>query len=126
MALRQAQEAIGLHIDQSPETVTFQRAPLVDNGFGVMIPDPFGTPTPVSYRVRISHEEFGVRDQQQSPAGLDTALSLWILAPHTATLIEGEAFTARGRQLKVGVVDALKKFGGVQAYQAPLIPAGGV
>lgn len=123
MALEQARKAIDFQIEQSPEDVTFQRRALVDNGFGVMVPNLAATPTPVTYRVRISFEQSGVRQQQDSPAGLDTSLTQWILAPHTATLIEGETFTARGRQFKVGVVSALKKFGGVQAYQAPLIPA---
>lgn len=126
MALQQAREAIAFHIAQSPETITGERFPLIDNGFGVFVPDPFGTPVQVSDVVRISHEKSGVRPQQESPAGLDTSLSLWVLAPHTVTLIEGETKTARGRMFKVGVVDALEKFGGVQAYQAPLIPAGDV
>lgn len=124
MALKQAREAYAFHIAQSPDTVTGARAAMVPGGFGGMVPDPFGTKVPFTVTVRLSHERHGVSQQQETPAGLDTALSLFLQWPWNVTFLENDIITARGRKFKVGPPDALKKFGGIQGWQAPLIPAG--
>lgn len=40
------------------------------------------------------------------------------------TVYDDEIISARGKCFKVGVVDAIDKFGGVHCYQAPLVPSG--
>lgn len=126
MMLGQMREAFAFHIAQSPDTVSIRRRPLVPDGFGGMVTDPFGATTVVTMVARLAHERFGVQDQQVQPVGLDTAMSLFIIWPWDLTVNENEIIEARGRLFKVGVPDALKKFGGIQGWQAPLIPAGDV
>lgn len=126
MLLAQARMGIAVEIDQSPDVGVVQRIAFVPDGFGGMIADPTGAFTPVSVRLRVSHERRGVNEAQPVPAGLDTALSLWILWKHTDNIRQDEAITVRGRLFKVGAIDPLMKFEGVQAYQAPLYPAGDV
>jgi hypothetical protein len=124
--LNQARKGIAFQIAQSPESIAVERQPMVPDGFGGLMPE--GEPQTLTYVVRISHERSGVQQTQTMPQGLDTSLTLWILGNHTLILREGETITAagRGRKFRVGVVDALKKFEGIMAYQAPLYPAGEV
>ncbi len=124
--LQQARKSIAFQIAQSPESVTIPRQSMVPDGFGGLMPD--GNPEDVELIVRISHERSGVQQTGLMPSGLDTSLSYWILANHIAELREGEALTApgRGRKFRIGVVDMLKKFDGIIAFQAPLYPAGDV
>jgi len=126
--LQQVRKGIAFQIAQSPDTIIVSRVPNVPDGFGGLMPDPSGIPVEFRYVVRLSHERSGVRQQEQQPSGVDTALSQWVLGNHLLVLNEGEVFesVAQGRRYKVGVVDALRKFGGVTAYQAPLFPAGDV
>ncbi len=124
--LQQARKAIAFQIAQSPESITIPRQGMAPDGFGELMPD--GDPEDVELVVRISHERSGVQQTGLVPSGLDTSLSYWILANHLAELREGETVSApgRGRKFRIGVVDTLKKFEGVTAFQAPLYPAGDV
>ncbi len=124
--LQQARKSIAFQIAQSPETITIPRQPMAPDGFGGLMPD--GDPEDVELVVRISHERSGVQQTGLVPSGLDTSLSYWILANHLAELREGETLSApgRGRRFRIGVVDMLKKFDGITAFQAPLYPAGDV
>lgn len=124
--LLQARVAIAFQIAQSPDSVVIRRPMMIPDGFGGMMPDPFGDTVDATIVGRLSHERQGVNPQQQEPAGLDTSLSLFLLWKHSDVVSENEVITARGRLYKVGVVDALKKFNGVIAFQAPLIPAGDI
>jgi hypothetical protein len=121
--LKQARKMVAYQINQSPSRISIDRYTTKDNGFGVMVPDTSGTKTTYTYRVRISHERSGVQKIQEYDAGLDTSLSLWVLAPHTATLNANEVFTYNGNSYKILAVDALIKFGGVIAYQGQVAPA---
>ena len=117
--LRQARKGIDSQISQSPQVLLVSRKAEVDDGFGGKMP---GTsPRYITIRARVSHERRGVQDKSSYPNGLDTNLSLWILAPWNSGLQEDDFFTLRGRVYRVGVVDQLEKFGGVIALQAPLV-----
>lgn len=128
LLLQQARSGIAFQIAQSPDTIIVRRVPDIPDGQGGMMPDPYGTPVEFRYVVRLAHERSGVQQQQDQPSGVDTALSQWLLGNHLLVLKEGEVFesVAQGRLYKVGVVDSLRKFKGVIAFQAPLIPAGDV
>lgn len=72
----------------------------------------------------MSHERKQLESAGEYPSGLDTNLGLFLQWPYNVTVYEGEIIAARGKCFKVGVVDAIIKFGGVHCYQAPLIPSG--
>lgn len=126
LLLDQARRGIAAQIAQSPVVISINRYPTVDNGYGTQVPDTTQAPTVLTYTVRISHERQIVAQQQEAPAGFDTALALYLLGDAYFGGKEGETFTARGRVFKLGVVDPMIKFGGVTSYQVPLIPAGSV
>jgi len=125
-ALAQLRKGFDAQIAMSPDVVTGSRLPMIDDGFGGTVPDPAGTPVPFTIEGRLSHERNGVNSVHEVPSGLDTALSLFLQWRWNVTVKEGEVITARGRQFRVGVVDPIKKFGGVYCNQAPLYPAGAV
>lgn len=119
--LNQARASIKLLIAESPSIASFSYVPLVDNGFGTMIPDPTKTAVTSKERVRLSHEQSGVQTNEETPAGLGSSYSLFILTEYSSRIYENLVITADGLKWKVGVVDKLKKFGGVYGLQAPLI-----
>lgn len=117
--LAQARRGIQRQIDESPSVVALMRQLTVSDGFGGMTPS--GTPVSVGDRlVRISHERRGVQAVGDVPAGLDTNLTLWLLASWDSDILENDTFEFRSRVCRVGRVDPLIKFGGTQAIQAPL------
>jgi hypothetical protein len=117
--LKQARMGIQRQIEESPSVVTIMRQPTVSDGFGGMTPS--GTPVDIGDRlVRISHERRGVQAVGDVPAGLDTNLTLWLLMSHDADILENDTFEFDGRTCRVGRIDPLKKFKGVQGKQAAL------
>ena len=72
----------------------------------------------------MSHERRQLESTSEYPSGLDTNLGLFLQWPYNVAVYEGEIISARGKCFKVGVVDAIIKFGGVHCYQAPLVPSG--
>jgi hypothetical protein len=86
--------------------------------------DPFARTTTVTYTGRLSHERAGVKEVQEFPSGLDTALTLCLQSPWNVAPVDGEIIVARGKAYKAGPVDPLKRFGGVHRNQSPLYPAG--
>jgi hypothetical protein len=121
--LKQARDGVKKIIKESPENIIIIRQPLVDNGFGKMVPDPFGTPEEHNYKVRISHERRQPGSLTPGSAGFSTNLQRFILTDHLADIERGDIFEAIGRSWKIGPVDPLKKFGGIIGYQAPLTDA---
>lgn len=118
-ALAQLRKAFREHIAQSPEVVSIDRP--TDPS------DPFSFKVTFTFTGRLSHEATGASKYlTEFPSGLDTNLSLFLQWPYNVAVYENEIVTARGKTFKVGVVDAIKKFGGVHCYQAPLYPAGTV
>ena len=117
--LRQARNGIRVQIDTVPDTITITRPTQVVDGFGGYMPGT-GTTT-LTVKVRISHRYGTVQELVASPNGLDTGFGLFLLTDHNTIPVEGDKFTARGRTFRVGPVNALIEFGGVIAYEAPLI-----
>jgi hypothetical protein len=66
----------------------------------------------------MARESRMVQAVQAMSAGLDTAASMYFLAPWNSGLIEGDQFPG----WRVGKVTPLSKFGGVQALEAALYP----
>lgn len=122
-ALKQALAGIAAKIQENPTTIIILRQPMVDDGFGGTIPDPFGTATENVYTVRLSHERSQVPENEPVPAGLSTNLQRFILTDHLADIRQDDVFDALGRSWKIGPVDPLYAYGGVKGYQAPLLEA---
>lgn len=121
--LAQERDGIKKKIDENPTTIIVYRVPLISDGFGGMIPNPFGTEAQHVFRVRISHERKGPDANVQNPAGLSTGLSRFILADHKSGIEEGDLFDAIGMAWRIGPVDPLYSHGGIKGYQAPLFEA---
>ena len=121
--LAQARRSVKKLIAESPESIIIQRQPMTDDGFGGQVPDPFGDPTTVNLRVRISHERSQPASLDSTSAGLSTNLQRFIMTDHNADIQKNDVFEALGRSWRVGPVDPLMKFGGVTGYQAPLTDA---
>lgn len=128
LLLNQARKAIAFQIAQSPANVSVAMPTQVDNGYGGYMDDPSGAHTDVTERGRISHERNEIQRVGQVPSGLDTALSLWYLGPSTCIFQTDDIMTNldTGEVYKLGPRDELRKFGGIQAVQFPLYPAGPV
>jgi hypothetical protein len=121
-------EGIKQLINVNPVLITWERYPLVDNGFGEMIEDTTATPEEKKAVVRISHQSGGVQDTKVAPTGLTTNLSEYVVMLPNVDVREGEIITAKTgtiRKWKVGVVDDLIIEGRPYARQAPLVRADG-
>lgn len=121
--LKQARDGIASKIRENPTIIIILRQPMIDDEFGGMIPDPFGTPTENVYTVRLSHERSQVPENEPVPAGLSTNLQRFILTDHLADIRQDDVFDALGRSWKIGAVDPLYAYGGIKGYQAPLLEA---
>jgi hypothetical protein len=110
---------MALHITQSPYIAVITRRALIDDGFGGWAEDPAGATTTVNITGRMAKESRMVQAVQAMSAGLDTAASMYFLAPWDSGLIEGDQFPG----WRVGRVTPLTKFGGVQALEGALYPA---
>ena len=118
MLLSQSRLGIALHIQQSPYTAVIKRRAMIPDGFGGTCEDPGGASTTVNINGRMARESRMVQAVQAMSAGLDTAASMYFLAPWNSGLIEGDQFPG----WRVGKVTPLSKFGGVQALEAALYP----
>jgi hypothetical protein len=121
-------EGIKQLIEINPVLITWERYPLIDNGFGKMIEDTAATPEVKKAVVRISHQAGSVQDTKVAPTGLTTNLSGYIVMLPKVDLREGEIIAANTgtiRKWKAGVVDDLIIEGRVYARQAPLVRADG-
>jgi len=123
--VKQAREGISYSIAENPSVITIARKPLVDNGFGVMVEDPFGTPVDYTFTVRLSSERKGPATVNESSNGFSSNLGKMITIDYNSGVLEGDVFTAEQHTYKCGVVTPLFKFGSVIGYQAPLYDAGG-
>lgn len=119
--LKQARQSIRQNIFENPSIAVWSSADMIDNGYGQMIPDPSGTVTEHKERVRLSHEQSGVNSNEETPAGLGTSYTLFLLAAYNSGITEGLKITAGGVSYTVGAVDTLRAHGGVIGYQAPLV-----
>jgi hypothetical protein len=121
-------EGIKQLIGINPVRITWDRYPLIDNGFGTMIEDTTAEPEPKKAVVRISHQSGGVQDTTVSPTGLTTNMSAYIVMLPNVDLREGEIITANTgtiKKWKVGVVEDFFVEGKSYKREAPLVRADG-
>ena len=115
-------------INESPITLYKQVYPMVSDGKGGMIENPFGTPTNVSIKCRISHERGIIVPKNNTTAnGFSTNLERFVQVDYKTTITNGMNLKDfEGVVYKIGAVDPLIKFGGIYGYQAPLIEGSNV
>jgi len=107
-------------IDDNPEWLELSRAALTDNGFGVLVPDPFGARSTVDVRGRIAPLPLGVQQPQVTDAGVGVPDRHFLLVLWNADLREGDELAHNDRSWIVGPVESIFRFGAVVAQQAPL------
>ncbi|MCL2093025.1 MAG: hypothetical protein FWH12_02415 [Treponema sp.] len=121
-------EGVEQLIDINPVSITWDRYPVIDNGRGVMVPDPSAPPEKHQAWVRLSHQAGGVQDTSVASVGLTTNKSMYLLMLYNVDLRKDEIITVDFgpiRTWKVGVVDELFVEGECYAKQAPLVRADG-
>lgn len=118
--LSQARAGVTAKIKIDPITVVIPRPPMIDDGFGNMVEDPYGTPVNYRVTVRVSHDRKGPANLESSPTGFSTNLFRYILANYKADIREGDKITYQNKSYMIGPVDPLTFMGGVIGYQAPL------
>lgn len=125
LSLKQLRDGAKAKIVENPSFVTFERAALIDNGYGVMIPDPDGATTGYSETVRISHEKTAVQNNAEAPTGLSTSFGLFMTMSYDSNIIEGDVIlvTETSDFWRVGPVDSFSRFGDVYMLQAVLVKA---
>jgi hypothetical protein len=121
-----AQERAGLLevILENPETLILERLPLVDNGHGQMVENPFGTAVQHTITGRISHESRIPLKPDAVPAGLGTNMSRFLLVDwETIIYAEDSIVDYLGKRWCIGLLDPLLAFGEIIGYQAPIMVA---
>lgn len=121
--LNQKRKGLQAKININPTAIIIYSKPMVDDGFGGLIENPYGTPIPRNVKCRLSHEQSGPDTEVNAPSGLSTALVRFILTDHNNKIYKDELFEALGKGFRIGAVDELNKYGGVIGYQAPLYEA---
>lgn len=116
LMLAQQRKAYRAHIAQSPTSVTVERFGTKDDGMGNLVIDTSSS-VQKTYTVRISRERSQVQATGATPAGLDTSMAQYMLAPWDADIQENDIIGS----WRVGRVTPLTKFGGVVGLEAPLI-----
>jgi hypothetical protein len=115
----QLRTGIAALIAEDPTIVTPTRKPLVDNGFGSQVRA--GTAVPQEKaRVLLSHESSMVPATKETPAGLGSNLSMYVLTDYHAPLLEGDEFSALGASWTVGPINTLRYLGYAYATEALL------
>ena len=107
-------------IDVNKSVIVIYRKPLVDDGMGGLVEDPFGEPVAHSVRCRISHDQVHPPTMQSAPSGFTSDIVRYILIEHNQDIVTDDTFDYNGREYKIGLVDPLEQFGGIIGYQAPL------
>lgn len=122
--LTQRRKAIQDKIKENKTAIITYSKPLIDDGMGGLIEDPYGTPVADETRyVRLSHEMSTVPKEGTVPAGVSTNLQRFIISDYQTVITEGETFEAIGKEWRIGPVDTLYASGGIIGYQAPLMEA---
>lgn len=116
----QARLSILAQIKLDKSEITIMRKPIINDGFGNMIEDPYGDSMPYVYNVRLSHDKKGPSSLESSPAGFTSNLYRFIIMDYKGGINEGETFSWRDKKYAVGVVDPLTMSGKIIGYQAPL------
>jgi hypothetical protein len=116
--LEQSRQGWRLNIEADPTTIIIYRKPIKDNGFGKMIPDPFGSPVPISQKVRISYESEA--KDGKGPAGITERLNRYIFCDWKGDIQRGDLFTANGVSYEIGIIDTVRQNKGLVGFRAPL------
>jgi len=103
--------------------IIIYRKPVKADGFGGYVEDPYGTPVPYNVKCRISKEVRGLEGFSENAVGLSTAGSWFILVDFKTQIYKDDIFEARDRQWRIGAVTQIKQYGGIIAYEAPVIEA---
>jgi hypothetical protein len=122
-ALDQARRGIIYQISENPTAIIIFRKPVVEDGFEGYVEDPNGTPVPFNIVGRISKEVRGPEGFKPNAVGLSTAGSWFLLVDWNTVIYKDDTFEARDRNWRIGPVTQIKQYGGVIAYEAPLIEA---
>jgi len=123
VALNQARQGILQTIEDNPVELRLSRAPLVDNGAGVMVPDPYGVRTVRESRGRIAPLPYGaqkVAGHEATSAGVGTQDVQFLLGAWDADMQEGDRLGYLDFTWVVGPVVEIYRFGGVVGKQARL------
>lgn len=120
MALKQLRDSIKKQIKENESSITGTRLPLISDGFGGMMPDPSGTATNYTAKVRISHERPAVQENEINPVGLSTSFGKFVETDYSCPCQEYDVINDGTDNYKVGPVDQLVRYGGVFASNAPL------
>lgn len=120
-ALDQARDAWLKRIEEDPIMVVMFRRPKVDDGFGGLVEDPFGTPRAETARIRICQER--KEDEVISTVGISPDPQRYLICDFQTTVYKDEVFEAFGKRWRIGVVDERHRFGGVVGYRAPIVIA---
>jgi hypothetical protein len=119
-ALRQLRDGTKAHIAESPSVIIPMRMPLIDDGFGGKVRS--GTPAAQpKARVRLAHESGSVQKDGNTPTGLGTSLSMYVLTDYSCPLLEEDTFVAEGEYWRVGAINIFRRRGGIYKTEAPLI-----
>lgn len=118
-------DATKQNIMLNPSRITWERQVLVDNGRGVMVPDPDGASEPLTAVVRIAHESSSVPNNAEGAVGLSTNKSFFVMATSDVDLRENDVITETktGKEWKLGPVDPQGIEGEAFMIQAPLYNA---
>jgi hypothetical protein len=108
-------------IGEDSVVITGTRQPTKDNGMGGLVADPLGTPVAIGpVRVRIAHESSSVPSTTETPVGLGTNLSCYVITDYGAPLKEGDSIIANGETWIVGPVTPFLYLGRIYKTEAPL------
>ncbi len=122
MSLKQQRSGFTRNINIDPIIISVSRiTSLVSDGVGGLVEDPYATPTVVSLTVRVVHEQKNPEPVSEGSAGLSSNLGRMVLSNYKNEIAQYDVIPYEGRNYKIGIVDPLRKFGGVYGYQAPLV-----
>lgn len=116
--LKQVRDAIRQNIKMNPSTVIIESASaMIDNGYGVLVPDLTGDKSYRKVKCRISYEK---RMVDGTPVvenvGYSTNLSKFILTDYKSPIYKGERFD----DYEILEVYPMYFLGKIIGYQAPL------
>jgi hypothetical protein len=117
--IEQLRRATTFLINVNPTVVKIYRKQSVDNGMGQLVP--FGEPELVqTANVRLSHEAGGVQTNQEKTYGLDTNLSIYLLADWITSVQENDIIeTPDGTVYELGPVNVFYSQQQIHQKEAP-------
>lgn len=119
--LKQLRKGFQAAINLNKSRIVLMRFPtMTDPITGETVRNQAGTKTSYPIYARIAHEREQVPINMETPAGLSTNLSRFIITDYNQAPVEHDTFTWQGKDWEVGPVDEVVIFGSVIGYQAPL------